>query len=279
MFAKMRQGWDLTKKAWGVIRAHPRLAKLPLTGGILAVVVGFVMIGSGLLLASTETDAAVVIGAVLMILGAYAASFIIIYYNVILAAAADEALQGREPDLDHARGVARSRIGVIAAWALVSAAMSALFAALRDRGGAAGQLAASLGGAIWGLVTFLVVPVLAFEGIGPIAAVKRSASLFRQRWGQQVTGNLAIGGIAGLISFVGAVLVVVGLVLVAGGTTGGIAGGAVLAIVGLVIAIGGAVFGGATRGVFGVALYHYVAEDRALGPFSEADLASTASRG
>ena len=42
---------------------------------------------------------------------------------------------------------------------------------------------------------------------------------------------------------------------------------------------GGAVFGGATRGVFGVALYHYVAEDRTVGPFTEADLASTASRG
>jgi hypothetical protein len=277
MFAKMRQGWELTKKAWGVIRAHPRLAKLPLVGGVLAVVVGFVLIGSGLLLASTETDAAVGVGVVLMLLGAYAASFIIIYYNVILAAAADEALQGREPDVDAARNVARSRIGVIAAWALVSAAMSALFAVLRDRGGIAGQFAASLGGAIWGLVTFLVVPVLAFEGIGPIDAIKRSASLFRQRWGQQVTGNLVIGGIAGVVSFVGAVLVIVGIVLLAGGTTGGIAGGALLTIVGLVVAVGGAVFGGATRGVFGVALYHYVAEDRAIGPFSEADLAAAAS--
>ena len=108
-------------------------------------------------------------------------------------------------------------------------------------------------------------------------APKRSASLFRQRWGQQVTGNLVIGGIAGIVSFVGAALVIVGIVLLAGGTTGGIAGGALLTVVGLVIAVGGAVFGGATRGVFGVALYHYVAEDRAIGPFSEADLAAAAS--
>ena len=45
----------------------------------------------------------------------------------------------------------------------------------------------------------MVVPVLAFEGIGPFAAMKRSASLFRQRWGQQVTGNVIIGGLASLI--------------------------------------------------------------------------------
>lgn len=279
MFDRMRQGWELTKKAWGVIRAHPRLARLPLIGGVLAFLAVLVLGGSGLALAGTTTDAAVAVGVVLMLLGAYVASFVVIYYNVILAAAADEALQGREPDIGHARQVARSRIGVIAGWALVSAAMSALFAALRDRGGALGQLAAGLGGAIWGLVTFLVVPVLAFEGIGPISAVKRSASLFRERWGQQVTGNLAIGGISGLVSFAGVALAVLGVVLVAGGSTAGLAGGALLTIVGVVLAIGGAVFGGATRGVFGVALYHYVAEDRTVGPFTEADLASTASRG
>jgi hypothetical protein len=36
------------------------------------------------------------------------------------------------------------------------------------------------------------------------------------------------------------------------------------------------VFAGATRGVFGVALYHYVSEDRAIGPFTPADLESAA---
>ena len=32
------------------------------------------------------------------------------------------------------------------------------------------------------------------------------------------------------------------------------------------------VFGGATRGVFGVALYRWVADDRAIGPFTSQDL-------
>jgi hypothetical protein len=35
-------------------------------------------------------------------------------------------------------------------------------------------------------------------------------------------------------------------------------------------------FGGATRNVFGVALYRYVANDRALGPFTAVDLEGTA---
>ena len=50
------------------------------------------------------------------------------------------------------------------------------------------------------------------RAIGPFAAIKRSAALFRQRWGQQVTGNLVIGGVSGLIAVVGVVIGVGGVV-------------------------------------------------------------------
>ena len=158
-----------------------------------------------------------VVGIILVAIGAYLASFFIIYFNVALAAAADQALRGAEPDTRAARAVARSRIVQIAGWALVSVVVSALLALIRDRAGAAGGLIAGIGGAIWGLVTFMVVPVLAFEGIGPIAAIKRSAHLFRQRWGQQVTGNVAIGGIAGLVLLVAILIGVGGVFLLAAG--------------------------------------------------------------
>ena len=161
MFDRIRSGWELTKKAWGVIRAHPRLAKLPLTGGALALVV-FVLVGvPGALVLDGEGGGATAAGVVLLAVGGYLASFVVIYFNVALAAAADQALRGEEPDIPAARRVARSRIGTIAAWALVSAVVSAVLGLLNDRGGIAGRIGAAIGGAIWALVTFLVVPVLA----------------------------------------------------------------------------------------------------------------------
>lgn len=283
MFQRIRQGWELTKKAWGVIRDHPSLAKLPLIGGALALVIGLVVAVPGLLLVNAGTgsdgstpNATAIVGYVLIAVGSYLASFVVIYYNVILAAAANDALQGREPDVGAARHIARNRIPVIAGWALVSAIVSLLFSILRDRGGLPGRIAATLGAAIWGLITFLVVPVLALEGVGPVEAIKRSASLTRRRFGQQVTGNLVIGGISGIVSVVGVVLAIGGVVMLTAGSALGTVGGIVLVIAGIVIAVGGAVFGGATRGVFGVALYHFVAEDRAVGPFTHHDLASAA---
>jgi hypothetical protein len=276
MFTRMKQGWELTKKAWSVVRRHPRLAKLPLTGGVLAVVAALVLAGPGVFLANADQDATRLVGYVLIALGSYAASFLVIYYNVILAAAANDALEGREPDVAAARLIAKRRIPVIAGWALVSALVSVAFAVLRDRGGLPGRIAATLGAAIWGLVTFLVIPVLALEGVGPIEAIKRSGSLVKNRWGQQVTGNFVIGGIGTVFTFVGAAAIVGGVALMASGSGWGVLGG-VLVVAGLVIAVAAAVFAGATRGVFGVALYHFVAEDRAVGPFTAAELASTAA--
>ena len=279
MFERMRRGWELTKKAWGVVRSHPGLAKLPLTGGALALVAVIVFGGPGALLISIDNTGTKVLGGILLVLAAYFASFFVIYYNVALAAGADQALRGQAPDIAKAKGVARGRIGVIAKWAAVSAAISLLLSVVRDRAGFAGDIIAGIGGAIWSLITFLVVPVLAFEGIGPIDAIKRSAHLFRQRWGQQVTGNVVIGGIAGIAVFLGVAIGVVGVVVMAAGDAAMIALGAVLLLIGVVAAIAGAVFGGATRGVFGVALYHYVAENQVMGPFTAPDMEGTARTG
>jgi hypothetical protein len=275
MFERMRRGWELTTKAWGVVHSHPGLAKLPLTGGALAVV-AFVVLGlPGAALLSVDNSAAMVGGVILLLVAAYLASFAVVFYNVALAAGADQALRGLRPDIAAAKATARSRRGVIAQWAAVSAAISLLMAVARDQG-TLGRIVAGIGGAIWSLVTFLVVPVLAFEGIGPIDAIKRSANLFRQRWGQQVTGNVVIGGIAGLAVLLGVVIGVLGAVLLASGGGAGIAVGVVVLLLGLVVAVAGAVFGGATRGVFGVALYRYVAENAVVGPFTAPELDSAA---
>src|SRR6476646_9338360 len=109
MFERMRRGWELTKKSWGVIRSHPKLTKLPLQGGVLALLAVLVFCGPGAALLSLDDTAATVAGVVLIAIGFYLASFAVVYFNVVLAAAADQVLHGAEPDLETARAVARSR--------------------------------------------------------------------------------------------------------------------------------------------------------------------------
>lgn len=55
-----------------------------------------------------------------------------------------------------------------------------MLSALRDADGAdsiVGSILAVLADAAWAVVTFFVVPLLALEGLTPIAAIKRSAGL------------------------------------------------------------------------------------------------------
>ncbi|MCB0966370.1 MAG: hypothetical protein KDB37_06005 [Ilumatobacter sp.] len=281
MFRRMRQGWELTKKSWGVIREHPKLLRLPLVGGVLALIAVALIAGPGLFLvasdsAETSDDLLVYLGYGLIALGSFVASCIVIYYNVILAAAADQALQGREPDIAAAKAIAGRRRGTIIGWAIVSAIVSLVFSLIRDKGGAVGNILGSIGAAAWGFVTFLVIPVIALEDIGPIDAVKRSGNLVKQRWGQQATGNVVIGGIASIAMFIGIALGVLGGVLIVAGGVAATSGGIGLVVVGIVIAVMAGLAAGATKGVFGVALYHFSAEHRALGPFSETELAHAA---
>lgn len=273
---RIRRGWDLTKKAWGVVRDNPSLLRLPVLGGLLAILVMAVFgVPAALLLAAENaSQGQQIAGGAILLAGLYLASFSVIFFNVALAAAANQAFQGGEADTSYGISVARERIGVIAAWALVAGLVSLFFAILRDRGGLAGQIAAGIGAAIWSLVTFMVIPVLAFEGIGPFAAIKRSTLLFRQRWGQQITGNIAIGVIAALAFMLGAAICAAGIYVITTESTVAIVLGGGLAIGGLVVAVASMVVSGAVRGVFGVALYHYVAENQVIGPFSGDDLES-----
>jgi hypothetical protein len=252
------------------------LLRLPIIGGAIALVISIVIGGPGLWIAASDNSDAVIVGYVIIAIAAYLASFVVIYYNVMLAAAANDALMGREPDLGAAKTIARSRIPAIAGWALISVLVSLLISAIRNRGGSAGNILGAVGAAAWGFVTFLVLPVLALEGIGPIAAIKRSGTLVKDRWGQQVTGNVVIGGVAAIASIAGVIVAVLGGVLLFSGTAGAIAG-AVLIAIGVLVIIAGAVVAGATRGVFGVALYHFSADHQAVGPFTDHELAAAAS--
>jgi hypothetical protein len=55
-------------------------------------------------------------------------------------------------------------------------------------------------GLAWTAATFLVVPILAAEGIGPWRAIERSTALLRKTWGENLIGNAGISLVMSMIS-------------------------------------------------------------------------------
>jgi hypothetical protein len=126
--------------------------------------------------------------------------------------------------------------------------------AIAERGGIVGALVAGLAGFAWNVATFLVVPVLVVEKIGPIEAIKRSSSLLRQTWGEQLVGNIGISLVFGLIALA---VGLVGLGIIAVLWTIAPALG-VVGIVALVLVIAAiTLVAAAVSGIFTASLYRY----------------------
>jgi hypothetical protein len=266
---RFKQGWELTKKSWALLRSNRELFRFPIYGGLAAIVIVIACVGPGFYLIE---DGQQVVGGLLVALGLYGASFVAIYFGVALAATADKIFHGQPATIADGLEVARSRVGAIAGWAALAALVGTLISLIQSSGSIGEAIVGTLVGAAWSLISFLAVPVITFEGTGPFATLKRSASLFKERWRGQVAGNVAIGGIVGLLGVLPAIL------LIGGGAylwaSEGNGAGAVLVLVGVMVLVVSMLIIQAMRGVFGVALYRFAAEGEVTTGFTQADFES-----
>src|SRR5262249_19886149 len=153
-------------------------------------------------------DDEVALGGPLAVIGFYLLTVIGFYFSVGLAAVADMIFRGEDASVGDGLAVARSRPSPSAAWAVVATPAWLVISFIQNRTGIGGAILGRLLDIGWSLVTFLAVPVIALEGTGPIQTLRRSASLFKSRWGQQVTGNVAIGAAVGLLGVLPAALLI-----------------------------------------------------------------------
>ena len=126
--------------------------------------------------------------------------FVVIFFNTALVGAAIALLKGERPTVDLALELAVSRIGIILGYAVISATVGVLLNALARRLGLIGRLIEGALGLAWAAATFLVVPILAAEGIGPLRAIERSTALLRKTWGENLVGNAGITAVMSAIS-------------------------------------------------------------------------------
>ncbi len=270
--SRIRRGWQLTKKSWALLRENRELLRFPLYGAAATIVCAVIVVGPGLYLID---DGEVAFGGPLAVIGFYLLALIGFYFSVGLAATADMIFQGRQASVSDGLAVARSRFSQIAGWAAVSTVVGLVLSALENQGGVLGQVFSRLLAVGWSLITFLAAPVVALEGTGPFETLKRSGSLFKSRWGQQVTGNIAIGGAVFLFGILPSMLLIGAGVLV-WATTSFV--GALLVVLGVIGFAVSALVSSALSGIFGVALYRYALDGETVAGFTSEELESAVKR-
>ena len=266
--SRIKRGWALSKKSWGLLRENRELVRFPLYGAAATILCAAIVVGPGVYLID---DGQVALGGPLAVIGFYFLAVIGTFFSVGLAATADLIFHNRQATVGDGIAVARSRFSQICGWAAVSTVVGLALSALENQGGIFGSLFGRLLAVGWSLITFLAAPVIALEGTGPFETLKRSASLFRSRWGQQVTGNLAIGGAVFLFGILPSMLLVAAGVVI--WATASFVGAllVVLGVIGFAISV---LISSALSGIFGVALYRYALDNEAVGGFTPEELES-----
>ena len=263
MFERLSRSWELVKASYAVLRADKELLLFPLASFVATVAV-MIVFAVPMALAGVFGDMANngnpgPVGYVIAFLFYVVMYFVVIFANSALVGAAMIRLKGGDPTLRDGITIAMEHVGQILGYAVIAATVGMILRALRERGGLAGQIVAWLGDLAWNLATYLVVPVLVVENVGPVEAIQRSAALLKRTWGEQLIGNFSIGLIFGLLTLAAAIVIGGPVLLLAAATGSVILVALGVAVIVLIIA-GLSLVGAALNGIYVAALYRYAVE-------------------
>ena len=257
---------QLMKSCVKVLKKDRELVLFPIMAAIFVIgLLGLIYSTGSIQLSADNEEQMSILPVAILIFGA---NFIIVFFNSALISAALERLRGGDPNISSGLSHAFKHIHHIFFWSIIVTIMGLIFAAIkangRQRGGFGGimtQIFASFLEAGWAMMTFFVVPIIVSENLGPIAAIKRSSSLFKQTWGNQVAANFGFG-------IFQIILIVISLGI---GWFFGLINGTLGIAVGLLCATSSVSIIYTLEGIYKAALYEHALGEKPL-EFEEQDL-------
>jgi hypothetical protein len=260
MFERFSRSWSLIKASAGVLAQDKELLVFPLLSAIctLLVVAAFALpaLGLGVLDGLRDGGRGIsVLAYVLAFLFYLAQYFVIFFFNSALVGAALMRLEGGNPSLRDGLRIASGKIVPILGYAAIAATVGLVLRSLQERSGWLGRIVVGMLGVAWTLASFLVVPVLVSRDVGPIEAIKESATLLKRTWGENLIGRGGVGLVFGLM-FVAMAVLAVALVVAAAMSGSAILIGIVVAVVIMAFLLM-ALIHAALSGIYAAALYRF----------------------
>lgn len=216
-FDRLSNGWTITKSSFAILSKNKQLLIFPVLSGvsivlIIASIVVPVMASAGWdvdnININFDNEAVPYLFTFLFYIINY---FVVVFFNMALVHCTRLYLQGEEATVMAGIKFSVSRIGVIFSWAIFAATVGTILKAIQENSGWLGKILASVLGLVWGITTFFVVPIIAYENLGPIKAFKRSSSMMKEKWGESLGSTFSLG----LIQFFGTLLIIIVFGLIA----------------------------------------------------------------
>lgn len=270
MFEKIKNSWNLIKAGARVLSADKELIIFPILSSIALLIVtaafAIPMFAAGFFdqLLGGKSE----IFHYIVLFFFYVVQYtVIIFANSALVGAALIRLRGGDPTVGDGFRIAFQNFGKILSYALIAATVGLVLKWIADKSKSLGRFVVSLVGLAWNLATYLVVPVLVVEGVGPLESVKRSAMYLKKTWGEQIVGNFSVGLIFGLLSFL---VLLIGIPLfILAATAESVVGMVAVGVTVVLILILLSLVSNALEGIYVAAVYHYIAQGEAGGYFTQ----------
>ena len=243
-------GKAILRASLDLFRQDRQMIWLPVMATITAVI-AFAVVAAPIGLAFGRNGFGIIIA---LACGTVVATAATVIFQVALVFAANDRIEGRTPTIGGSLAQAWGRKNVIFSWAILSAVVGTAIRMLEQRLGLVGRLIGVAGGLAWAVATFLVIPVLAFEDVGPIEAIKRSSSILKARFGTIARGGLRFGFLFLGLSLGALAVLAIGVVCIAKHAW---VVGVPVAVLGFVLLIGVSMYAQAAGMYMRTILYRY----------------------
>ena len=204
---------ELFKASWGVLRSDKELTVIPVVSFVCSAAVVALAGGAAWFTVDVTSTTAgqdtlnpTPLTYVVGFLGYVLVTFVVTYFTGAIVAGALERFRGGNPTLGSALGGASSRLVPLLWWSLLVGTLGFILQALEERAGFLGQLVLRGIGMAWRVVTWLAVPVIIDQGLGPFDSLKTSAGLFKQTWGENLISQGGLGLVSMLVMLPGIVV-------------------------------------------------------------------------
>src|SRR6185312_515347 len=187
---RFSNGWTIAKNSFKVLRENRQLIVLPILSGIsiILIVASFFTVALGFAGWNVDNmrDLGTVGSYVVLFIFYIINYFVIVFFNMALVHCTPLYFKGEEVTIRKGIDFSMSRIGSILAWAVFAGTIGAVLKIIQENVGALGKIITGIIGVVWSIATFFVVPVIAYENLGPIGAFKKSANLMKEKWGERI---------------------------------------------------------------------------------------------
>ena len=255
-FDRLSNGWTLAINSFKVLKENKQLIIFPVLSGISLVLImgSFVLVFLGVNGWSDENleDPGTVGNYLSLFLFYLVNYFIVVFFNMGLIHCTRLYFRGEEVSINAGLRFSLSRIGTIFSWAVFAATVGTILRIIQEESGFIGKIITGIIGIVWNIATFFVVPVIAYEDLGPIAAFKRSSQLMKQKWGESLGTTFSFG----LIQFLAMIVLIIPLFFI--GNMIHPIGGIALALMGVFII---ATIFSAAQTIFVSAVYHNINDE------------------